>query len=246
MKFVRRNSNYQRLIEDGGSFGGMYMNEWRVARTNKLIEVFGEDWFKGKLILEMGCGFGNVGDYLSGLGATVHFSDARQECLDVVKEKNDEYETFLIDQETDWKHDEFYDLIIHWGLVYNMNYWERDLKKCLSMCKHLTVETAVNKFIEPIEYKIVGFEYQDSLHGPNSLIGSLPSVKLIENVFDFKGVKHNRYDDIINVSECNNNLKYNIEQEPIGDNPKYCILNSWHRNDFAGGRKFWITTNEYT
>ena len=72
------------LIENEETFGGFF-NEWRIKRVDKLINIFGLEWFKGKKILEMGCGYGNIGLYLESLGSIVHFSDARKEVLDKIK-----------------------------------------------------------------------------------------------------------------------------------------------------------------
>ena len=78
-------------------FGGHY-EEWRETRIAKLISIFGEDFFKGKDILELGCGFGEIGEKFIELGSAVTLCDARREHLDEVKRRLPDSITHVIDQ----------------------------------------------------------------------------------------------------------------------------------------------------
>lgn len=174
----------------GGDFG-----LWRRLRVQKLLNHLGEDWFKGKKILEMGCGYGNIGAFFESMGAIVHYSDVREECLSEVLKRNPKAITICMDQESDWSLKDSYDLIIHFGLLLHINYWERDLEKVLDHCSgFLALETAVNKYNDHSEYKIFG-EYSSIVHGTSRGIGTLTSAPNIEKVFSRKGYTWKRFDD---------------------------------------------------
>lgn len=231
------------LLFEKGAFGEEF-NLVRFKRVNQLLKCMGKDWFKGKKVLEMGCAFGNIGFYLESLGAKVHFSDARIECLKEVKKKNSNSHTILLDNEEDWSLDEYYDLIIHWGLLYNLNYWERDLRKTLSSCNYMALETAVTKYDNNYEYKIVGMHYTHEWHGPSRRIGTLTSSKNIENVLIKKDCKYKRYDeDDLNAP----GFLYNWKEEPASNEvTKFGIVNNWWDNPHnETKRRFWMIRSNF-
>ena len=79
---------------------------------------------------------------------------------------------------------------------------ERDLEKVLEHCSgFLALETAVNRYNDHSEYKIVG-EYYKAVHGTSRGIGTLTSASNIESVFTRKGFKWTRFDDAdLNVAK---------------------------------------------
>ena len=99
------------LYEENEVFGGWF-NHWRKVRVKKIEDVLGQDWFKGKKILELGAGFGNVGLYFKSLGADVTMSDARSKCLEAILKKDKDANVILLDQDSKWELPEQYDLII--------------------------------------------------------------------------------------------------------------------------------------
>lgn len=231
-------SNVGLLYERSPIFGGFF-NEWRLKRVNKLVNILGIDWFKDKKVLELGCAFGNVGFYLESLGAKVTFSDGRQESLDIVKFKDPSARTILLDQDTNWNLNETFDLIIHFGISYNINNWQQDLINSINHAEYVAYETAVNKFSNDIEFKIKDFKYGHQYHGPINNLGSLPSVSMIETLFKDKQVNYTRYDDEdLNHEGMIYNLKPTKEYKPISQEVIY--LNSWHNSWGCGGRKYWL------
>jgi len=44
------------LYEDNEIYGGIF-NEWRFKRVKKVENIFGQEWFQNKKILEAGCAF---------------------------------------------------------------------------------------------------------------------------------------------------------------------------------------------
>ena len=65
----------------------LFYEDWYKKRVSKIINIFGQDWFAGKNILELGACYGDIGIELTKLGAEVTFADAREENLDVIKNK---------------------------------------------------------------------------------------------------------------------------------------------------------------
>ena len=59
-------------------FAGHY-DKWRLVRINKVLELFGVDYFKGKKILELGAGHGDMGAFFCELGANVLCLEGRLE-----------------------------------------------------------------------------------------------------------------------------------------------------------------------
>ena len=227
------------LYEPRNEFGQFY-NDWRVKRVEKLEQIFGVKWFKNKSILELGCGFGHIGLYLETLGANVTFSDARQSCLNEVKRKNPTANTILLNQETNWKLDKQYDLVIHFGIMYNLNNWQQDLLATLAHGKYIALETAVNKFGDDIEIKIKDYVYGSEKYGPVNKIGTLPSVSLIEN--NFNQYQYMMYD----TSDINSEYPF-VYDIPIlkasGIKLKEnAHIKTWDDKRVYGGRKLWVIT----
>lgn len=230
--------NEQILIENNKTFGDVF-NKWRIKRVRKLEKIFGVDWFKDKKILELGCGYGNIGLYFEALGADVTFSDANEDNLNVLKTKNPNAKIIRIDQDTEWKLNQTYDLIIHFGISYHLNNWENDLITSIKHCKYLAYETAVSKFNDDTEFKIKDIhrlKEQSSFNG----IGTLFSAQKIRSILKSLNVEYTRYDDAdLNTQifkyDWDNLYKHNIK-EPI-------IIDSWFNSSYYGGRRFWIIKN---
>lgn len=224
------NKNY--LISNTEIFGRIF-NLWRLLRVCKLEQIFGVDWFAGKRILELGCGYGNIGLYFQDLGADVTFADGRQEFLDVVKKKCPTAKIIVLDQNNPWDLQQEFDLVIHFGISYHLQNWQQDLACALKHGQYIAYETAVNRYAYDIEFEIKEFNYGENHCGIIGNQGSLPSISLIEKQFigDFK-----RYDDAdLNVEYmrytlvCNDNTK--IKPKPISN---------WADGYVYGGRKFWL------
>lgn len=231
---------YSNLIENNPIFGGFF-NLLRFNRVVKLEKHFGKSWFKNKNILELGCAFGNIGFHLKSLGANVTFSDVNSECLKVVKSKDNKANVILLNQETEWKLNETFDLVVHFGVLYNLNYWRNDLINSIKHAKHIVLESSVTKFKDNSEFKIINPKYSHVLHGPFSCIGSLVSAQNIENTLTINNCSFTRYDDAdLNVD----NFIYDWKEQQIDYNGNEKIISSHWNNPFYGGRRYWIINNE--
>lgn len=232
------------LYEENEIFGGVF-NDWRVKRVKKLEHIFSREWFKNKKVLEMACGFGNIGLYLKSLGADATFADARQDSLDMVKKKDQDARVILLDQEKPWILSQKFDLILHFGLLYNLDNWERDLRTTIQHTRYVALETAVARYSNPFECKIVKPEYPSELYGPYSGTGTLVSSSNIESIFEEMGADYHRYDDSdLNMEESWSEYRYDWKEEygPVVQYSETPVVNTWD-NIHLGGRRFWVVKN---
>lgn len=62
--------------------------EWRAKRVAAILNHYNPSFFFGKSLLEVGCGYGDIGTVFSNLGAAVTCSDARAEHLSIIRERH--------------------------------------------------------------------------------------------------------------------------------------------------------------
>jgi hypothetical protein len=110
---------------------------------NCLTKYIHPDYFKSKMLLELGCGHADIGNMFYELGAIVTSSDARKEHLEIVKQKYPYINTFLLDCDK-YCINEKYDIIVHWGLLYHLNEIKSHLENVSQKCDVLLLETEVS------------------------------------------------------------------------------------------------------
>jgi len=141
----------------GNNFDGNAYPTWDNVRVDHLIETYGKDFFKGKTVLELGCGYAGIGKKLLDLGAEVTVSDAREEHIKIVKDRYPEITALVVDSEdTEWKYPlPKYDIIIHYGLLYHLRNPDESIEMVSKRCKYLFLETEVLDVDDPhyIDYK---------------------------------------------------------------------------------------------
>jgi SAM-dependent methyltransferase len=190
--------------------------DWRISRLNGVKKYISPNYFNNKTLLELGCGYADVGNMFYELGAIVTSSDGRKEHLDVVNQKYPHIHTFQIDGENDSIQDK-YDIIVHWGLLYHLNEIEMHLEKVSQKCDILLLETEVSDSDDK-DFYILTYEngYDQALHNQ----GIHPSQQYVENIlekngFQFKLIKdpilnsgYHCYDwDITNCKTWNHGLR---------------------------------------
>lgn len=207
-------------------FSGGY-HEWRIKRIAAITEYMGADWFRGKKVLELACGYGDIGIAFWALGADVVFSDGRNEHLQELRSR---YPMIAADKII-WADLEegiklpascgSFDLIIHHGVLYHLNNWRKTIEDSARLCRHLMLETEVcDSNDETLELKTTEDGYDQAL----SKVGSRPSAALVEQVLVSSGFHHERLRD----DRCNANIhRYDW---PVTDR------RSWDH----GLRRFWF------
>ena len=179
--------------ESGNLFVGHYI-EWRDNRIRKMIEVMGgEEWFDDKRILEVGCGWGDIGLHFQGLGSEVVFTDCRKEHTEKVLERCDTATTHVIDQNKEWEIEEKdFDLIVHTGVLYHLYEWKRDLDCSLKHGDTMILETVVADNEED-DVEIM-YREPDGWDQSPAKYSKRPTAAYIEKYLTSKGYSFERFD----------------------------------------------------
>ncbi|MCI8285826.1 MAG: class I SAM-dependent methyltransferase [Firmicutes bacterium] len=198
---------------------------WRAKRITAIVEHFGEGWFKGKKILELGCGYGDIGYVFMSLGAEVIFAEGRAENCDYLRRRFPNNQVYCMNCENEWPfaEDIHFDLVLHMGLLYHLDSIWFVLDKACLCSDYMVLETEVSdsndeNYILKIDENIEGWD--QSLIGH----GSRPSANYIEKHLESIGWKYERVTD----SRCNAHFHiYDWEVENSG---------TWR----DGLRRFWF------
>ena len=200
-------------------FNGHYVN-WRESRMNGVNKYISSQYFSGKSLLELGCGYADIGNMFSQVGAVVTSSDARKEHLDIVKTKYPHINTLVIDA-NNLMIEEKYDIILHWGLLYHLSEIENHLKDVSTKCNVLLLETEVSDSDNKDFYIKTQEEGYDQAFNN---MGIRPSPSYVESVLD------------------NNGFQFKMIKDPILNSGFHSY--DWDVNNSGtsrhGLRRFWI------
>lgn len=134
-------------------FANDVQKEWNEKRLSKILTIFGKHWFKDKRILEVACGRGFFGRELSKLGAIATFTDARQLFVDALVA--DGFDALVMDQDKDWVVPSTFDLVIHFGVLYHLDNWKKDLEFAVKTSPIVVLESeVVDKLDDTYEKKV--------------------------------------------------------------------------------------------
>ncbi len=137
-----------------------HYERWRIVRINKILEIYGVDFFKGKKIVELGAGHGDIGAFFCELGAEVLCLEGRQENANIAKIKYRNLENFtfkVCDLETmDFSTYGRFDLVINFGFLYTLTNPEACLKTCALMSDDIVCECIVSDSVDP--HAIIAWE----------------------------------------------------------------------------------------
>lgn len=199
---------------------------WNPTRIAKLTRILGMDWLPNKTILELGCGIGLVGKELQSYGAKVTFAEGRREYFDEIANGSNGAEIICIDQDEPWNLNRKFDLVLHWGVLYHLYEWERDLITSIKHGGILSLDTEVCDSDDPDKVVLIKESgYDKAIHG----IGARPSAAAIERIFKKYAKSFIRYDDTdLNVISGTPKIFYDWK---VGDTKKDWI---------DGYRRFWV------
>jgi hypothetical protein len=192
----------------------MMYQDWTRKRINKIINIFGENWFLGKRILELGSCHGDIGIHFYNLGSVVDFSDVREQYLIEIKEKFKQYNitpnTILLNQESKYDLNINYDLVLHLSVLYNLENWKQDLECALNHSKMMILETVVHPV--PYQYELISesWDAKTAHYSGVSAKKICPSEKSIEKHLTSLGCKFLKFKD-----SCLNSHGWSIEKNYI-------------------------------
>jgi len=202
---------------------------WRKSRINTTIRLLREDFFNGKRLLEVGCGFGDISKMLvSKIGGVVNVTLAEgnaKHVAEMIKRQAshalpNEFKVMQHDCDTHWQCKDTFDVIVHWGLLYHLKDPKDHLNDLLKYTNYILLETEVCDRNESVCINTNESGYDQAING----VGSRPSAMYIENVFSDNGFFYKRFD----IDELNHS--YHCYNWPSTNDGSY-------RN---GKRRFWI------
>ena len=172
-----------------------HYKEWRQKRIAKIVNIMGEDFFRDASGLELGCLFGDIGAALHRkYNCNMTFTDVRYDQLDKFLLNNPKQNLRIVDQNQEWSLNRQYDFVIHWGVLYHLENWQRDLKCTLRHSKVIFLESEVCDSSDS-NFEIKVDENVESIDQAYHGIGSRPSAAYVEKVLDSYKAKWKRYDD---------------------------------------------------
>lgn len=200
---------------------------WREKRIEKILNIFGPDFFKDKTILELGCGFGHIGKHFTEkLGSKVTFAEGDPKFYGDIKGLNPKSEVITLDQDKPWDLKRKFDIVIHWGVLYHLDDWQQDLKCALKHTDLIFLESEVADSDDPtFEFK---FDDHNGFDQALNVKATKPSAAFVESELVKNGFEFTRYDDI-DINFWNHIYDWVVTNNP--DN---------HIREFYGHRRFWI------
>lgn len=174
-------------------FDGKYL-EWNQKRIKAIIENYGVDFLRGKKVLDLGCGHGDIGAAFFRLGADVTSIDARDEHLKIVSKKHHGLKTMKLDLDREWPFaNQRFDIILDLGLLCHLQNFEKHLSDVCHSTTHLILETAVCDSEDP--NKVFTYPENRGVHDWSfNGNGSRPSAAAIERVLKKCGMDYRRFD----------------------------------------------------
>ncbi len=203
----------------GEKFSDHY-DDWIQTRMNGVKKYIGESYFKNKTLLELGCGYGHVGNEFSKLGANVTCADARKEHLMKIFDLYPHLKTMCVDCDKSQVYGT-YDIVVHFGLLYHLKEIENHLASVSKSCNVLILETEVSDSDDDDFRIITNEEGYDQAFGGK---GIRPSPPYVEKVLNANGFQCKRIEDPIL------NSTIHIYDWPIQNTKRWP----------CGLRKFWI------
>jgi len=213
-------------------FMGHYVG-WRTTRINKIIELFGKEFFDGKTLLELGCGYGDIGMFFQSLGAKITLAEGRQEHVDEIKRRHKNIEVICLDQNKPWDLNRKFDIIIHSGVLYHLEHWKKDLECVLNHSNLLILESEVaNRSSDKFELLHIEQGHDQAISGQ----AIRTSAAYIEKELTKLGATFIRYDDSdLNYTDNSKKRKkgyvWHMYDWKVDNNGR-----EW----FRGQRRFWV------
>ncbi|MFZ9741646.1 MAG: class I SAM-dependent methyltransferase [Candidatus Nanopelagicaceae bacterium] len=199
-----------------------YWPEWQQNRIDYMIDLCGEDFFKGKTILELGPFNGFIGaTFANKYGAKVKCIEGKPQNCEKIKEDYPFLDVECHNLDTpEWNHGH-YDIIINFGLVYHLHYHHREhIHQCVNHCDTMFLETVTWDSPEDACMYRQENDYDGNPDQSMSDYGGAPSRILIENVFNscpciytmFKDSKLNAGPHIYDWEEKNDRVQHNTKR----------------------------------
>lgn len=171
--------------------------EWRMRRINKILEIYGTDYFKGKRVLELGGGLGDIGAFFAELGAEVLSLEGRACNRNIANLRYRNLKNFKsvdCDLESDFSDLGRFDLVINFGVIEIIQNIDNVLDCCMKLSDEIVLETMVCDSSNPDKIVFVDMDIE-TIDGPlnEKEKGARPSPAYLENYFAKNDFSVTRY-----------------------------------------------------
>lgn len=167
-------------------------------RINHLFKFIDKTSLKNKKVLELGCGWGYIGELLEKEGAIVTSVDARSEYINVIKNKYPHRRRYVVN--VDYIIDDplysllenRFDIVVCFGLLYHVENPINLLRLCTRLAPMTYLETATSDNTS----EVLALNNKDAaLNQSMTGLGFYPSESFIKNIASYLNC------DIQNISE---------------------------------------------
>ena len=200
-------------------FDGKYF-DWNQKRIKAIVDFYGYKFFYFKRILDLGCGYGDLGGVLYRLGSDLTGVDARQEHLKVVSKKYNGIKTVQANLDGNWPfHGQKFDMILDLGLLCHLENYEKHLAAVCASTTHLVLETAVCDSDDPQKCMLIEEDHNiyDLSYGGRACRPSAAAIErvLLESGMNFKRIDNSKFNSgdyvydwyLRNDNSCNLNKR---------------------------------------
>lgn len=174
-----------------------FYDEWKQKRLTKIINIFGEDFFAFKEVLELGACHGDIGYELMKLGANVTFVEAREDNAKLItsmfRAERLGPKVHILDQNKPYDLGARFDLVLNLGVLYHLTNWKNDIKCSMNHTNTMVLETVVNPIQGASEKNVV--VPKESRYGSVTGTQSLVTQEHIEHYLTELGCKFIRFDN---------------------------------------------------
>lgn len=197
--------------------------------SKSIIDHFGQSFFRGKKILDLGSGNGELANIFAKLGSDITCVDAREQNLQIIRKNFPYIKTAPLDLEEEFPFENFsFDLVLSVDLLCHMRYYAKHIEQICSAAEHIVLETEVldtqdHNLLVPI------FESRDIDSFSFSGEGCLVSDKAIQNKLSSMNAKYKRVDETkLNHGQFRYDWKANDVGRKFGNRRLWFIRRDQH------------------
>jgi len=204
-----------------------YHADWQNRRIQFMIGLYGEEFFKGKTILELGAYNGYIGNYFAEVcESKVTSVEGRQENVNFMQMTYPKIKSICSNLDTpDWEFDQ-YDIIINYGLCYHLqNHHEKHLTNCIKNCDFMFFESVIFDSAD----SEISFNPESGNDQSLSGVGGTPSTSFIEDIFKKNKCQYTKY--------CDRRLGYKYDWPDANSKDHFGYLRRLWTVDMIGDKR---------
>lgn len=172
--------------------------ESRKKRIKAMIDHYGVDFFNGARFLEVGAGYGHIGnEFATKYGSDVVCTEGRPENVEGIKQLFPHIESHIHDLEQPWPFDEKFDFILHTGVLHhiNPNHTDQAIKDICDGAHHSVLELEVADVPDPYYNRSEAERGGGHLNSAYQGVGARPSYAYIERILDELEMQYEMHTD---------------------------------------------------